>query len=85
MFAEQNNVSLNGIRYSGPPCTYYSVVHELKKSFYQSWAMVYMEFILDLIMPTKTCQCNIKRFFLVVKIEIFVRKILIFFLFLLKT
>ena len=34
---------------------------------------------------TKTCPCNIQRFFSVVKIKNFVGKILIFFLFLLKT
>ena len=33
----------------------------------------------------KTCPCNIQRFVLVEKIENFVGKILIFFLFLLKT
>ena len=33
---------------------------------------------------TKTCPCSIQRFFSVVKIENFVGKILIFFLFLLK-
>ena len=34
---------------------------------------------------TKTCPCNIQRFFSAVKIENFVRKNLIFFLFLHKT
>ena len=34
---------------------------------------------------TKTCPCNIQRFFSVVKIENFVGNFLIFFLFLLKT
>ena len=34
---------------------------------------------------TKTCPCNIQRFFSVQKSKIFIRKILIFFLFLLKT
>ena len=34
---------------------------------------------------TKTCSCNIQRLFSASKIENFIRKILIFFLFLLKT
>ena len=37
------------------------------------------------IVITKTCPCNIQRFFSTVKIEKFIRKFLIFFLFLLKT